>query len=197
MASANASSEEAHLNHIQRRCLAVLRGGGRAGDELKAAATTMLKTGEASKRARASAGVVGTNSASAAARPGGADLQPSIATSLAHEDAAVAPSAGTGSWACAACTLQNASRAARCTACGEARPKSAKQPAIRMAALPTDLDDADADAFAAPKSKARAVPATAARAAPTTTAGPAAAAAATPTVAAPSGDDAHDSDEWE
>ena len=48
-ASANASSEEAHLNHIQRRCLAVLRGG-RAGDELKAAATTMLKTGEASKR---------------------------------------------------------------------------------------------------------------------------------------------------
>ena len=131
--------EEANLNAVQRRCLAVLRGG-RASEELKAAATTMLRTGEPSKKARMAGGI---GMPRGTATRGGA---PAAAAAAAPAALAAAPAAA--GWACAACTMQNAMSAKKCTMCGEAKAKPS-----RPRTLPTDLDDEERDAFAAPKKK--------------------------------------------
>ena len=182
--------------------------GGRAGDELKQAATTMLRTGEPSKRAKAAGGIGGSvssstksatamNGAAAAVRtrdPPAADewvcksctlLNTGDtlfckACSCAREVAPV-----DSSWTCPSCTLQNPAHAARCTACGETKPKGAK--ASRPRPMPVDLDDDDAAAFAPPKSKSARHPTAAPPAPPSTVA---------PNAAAPIADD-EDSMEWE
>ena len=179
--------EDRHLNAIQRRCLAVLRGG-RAGDELKAAATTMLRSGEPSKRARTSGGQSNATLAPVqeAAIAAAADVKPAKKPRSAE-------------WVCAACTLKNLAAASTCAACGAAKSVKAttngsKQPRVQR--LPDDLDEADADAFAVPKSKTRA-PAIAAPAAshaePDHARGEEQADGPPPAGLA----DAEDSDEWE
>ena len=198
-AMAAATAEE--LTAIQRRCRAVLQGG-RAGEELKAAAALMLRTGEPSRRARTAGGLCGSESASSTldaqliknAAPkktarAAAGNGPHGAGSAVSEAASVIAANG---WSCVACTLRNGARAARCAACGEPRAKSLKTKSSRPnRAVPDDFDADDADAFALPVG----------RRAPAARGGVAGTSAAAPVVVdlepepQPVGED--DSDEWE
>lgn len=182
------------LNAIQLRCQAVL-AAGTCGKELREAATTLLQSGEPSKRARQAGGCMVPPSALAEAASSKAPAKKAskkgwtcAKCTLQNDELLMAckacseprrPKATGDGWACTACTMMNASRAARCSACGEARAK--RKP--RQTPQWVGDDEEDDDAFAAPKAK----PARAA-------AGRAAAPAAPPP---PPDPDGAEEDEWE
>ena len=122
--------DESSLNAIQRRCLAVLKGG-KANAELKEAATTMLRTG-----------CLPSKRGGRAAAAGPAKQQ--------RQQKQQRPPAAAATWACASCTLVNAASSRECTACGTAAGKAPSHKAVgkRPVAVPAEFDDEDRDAFA-------------------------------------------------
>ena len=152
--------DEASLNVVQRRCLAVLRGG-RAGDELRAAAKAMLHSGGLSSRevkeAKAASAVAAPpKPAKGAAKGGGWScpactlLNAASCLACAACEEARPPKAA---WECPSCTLANPGSSASCKACGEANPsragksQGAKRPRPAAAAERARPDDGDDDDF--------------------------------------------------
>lgn len=157
------ADEANSLNAIQRRCLAVLRRG-RASDELREAASNMLRTGHASKRARIAGGVLRAEKVATTtttledlgAVAVADDGWTCDACTLLNQGAANvcgacqaprAPPNDDAGWACAACSLHNAARSRRCSACGQPRGRRSTKPGARPRPdIPSD--DEDAQAFA-------------------------------------------------
>jgi hypothetical protein len=142
------SSVKRRMEHVKRRCQAVLSSIHPISSELRAAAVMMLNTGEPSKRARVATGTY-SHMPSAA-------MNPAPALAPISSESSSAESSSASDWACPKCTLLNSSVRTHCRACQSSQVKKHD----RMPFIPSDDDDADA--FAAPaarKKKPAAAPA--------------------------------------
>lgn len=146
--------DSSQLNHVQRRCLAVLKGG-RANDELRQAAIAMLKSGGLPKReAKAAAATTRKPLQRAAPKAQAPAMSSWSCTACTFENASgnVCGACSTARtavqtprcWFCPACTLANVEGAARCSACNEPRSK----PPAASVKRPADFDEEDEEAFA-------------------------------------------------
>ena len=138
-------SVKRRMEHVKRRCQAVLSSIHPISSELRAAAVMMLNTGEPSKRARVATGTY-SHMPSAA-------MNPAPALAPISSESSSAESSSASDWACPKCTLLNSSVRTHCRACQVKKHD-------RMPFIPSDDDDADA--FAAPaarKKKPAAAPA--------------------------------------
>ena len=144
------SSVKRRMEHVKRRCQAVLSSIHPISSELRAAAVMMLNTGEPSKRARVATGTY-SHMPSAA-------MNPAPALAPISSESSSAESSSASDWACPKCTLLNSSVRTHCRACQGLSAQVKKHD--RMPFIPSDDDDADA--FAAPaarKKKPAATPA--------------------------------------
>lgn len=146
--------DPSQINHVQRRCLAVLKGG-RANDELRQAAIAMLKSGGLPKREANAAAVATRKPPQRTAPKAQAPAMSSWScTACTFENASgnVCGACSTARkavqtprcWFCPACTLANVEGAARCSACNEPRSK----PPAASVKRPADFDEEDEEAFA-------------------------------------------------
>lgn len=134
-----AGLDEAALDPKQRRCLAVLRGG-RAGEELAAAAKAILARAAAPQRPPPKAPKA----------PGWLCAACSLHNpkSSAICQACTQPRVTAEGWPCPACTLQNAAGALSCATCGQGCPQPGGRPGKKARRaqpqpMPAGLSDED------------------------------------------------------